>query len=72
MPQHISLAGRWPDHVLFPVLPPRASVDGGTTVLYLRANETGAPAGMNWPTDGLLDPEWSDQLITAAAEHLAE
>jgi hypothetical protein len=41
-------------------------------VLYLRANEAGAPAGMNWPTDGLLDPEWSDQLITAAAEHLVE
>ena len=47
-----------------------AVLRSGTTVLYLRANETGAPAGMNWPTDGLLDPEWADQLITAAAEHL--
>jgi hypothetical protein len=49
-----------------------AVLRSGTTVLYLRANETGAPAGMNWETDGLLDPEWSDQLITAAAENLIE
>ena len=48
-----------------------AVLRSGTTVLYLRANETGAPAGMNWPTDCLLDPG-SDQLITAAAEHLVE
>lgn len=43
-----------------------------STVLYLRANETGAPEGMDWETDGILDPEWSDQLVTAAAAHLTE
>ena len=44
----------------------------GSTVLYLRANEAGAPQGMNWETDGILDPDWSDQLVTAAAAHLTE
>ncbi|MGB8019691.1 MAG: sensor domain-containing protein [Candidatus Nanopelagicales bacterium] len=44
----------------------------GSTVLYLRANEAGSPEGMNWETDGILDPDWSDQLVTAAAAHLTE
>jgi hypothetical protein len=44
----------------------------GSTVLYLRANEAGAPQGMKWETDGILDPDWSDQLVTAAAAHLTE
>ena len=44
----------------------------GPTVLYLRANETGSPAGLGWETDGILDPEWADQLVEAAAEHLAQ
>jgi PknH-like extracellular domain len=44
----------------------------GSTVLYLRANEAGAPEGMNWETDGILDPDWLDQLVTAAAAHLTE
>lgn len=49
-----------------------AVLRSGATVLYLRANETGAPAGLDWDADGTLDPDWSDQLVTAAAEHLAE
>lgn len=48
-----------------------AVLRAGRTVLYIRANETGSPAGMHWKTDGVLDAAWADQLVKAAAAHLA-
>ena len=49
-----------------------AVLRSGATVLYLRANEAGAPEGATWETDGILDPTWSDRLVAAAAEHLVD
>jgi hypothetical protein len=43
----------------------------GRTVLYLRSNELGAPDSKELPSDGILDPAWADELIEAAAAHLA-
>lgn len=48
-----------------------AVLRSGRTVLYLRANVLGAPEGEEPPPDSILDPAWSDQLIEAAAAHLA-
>lgn len=44
----------------------------GSTVLYLRANETGSGENAGADVDGALDPTWADQLIESAAAHLAE
>ena len=43
----------------------------GATVLYIRANETGSGANAGEEVDGELDPTWAEQLIDAAAAHLA-
>lgn len=48
-----------------------AVLRSGRIVLYLRANELGAPDSKELPADGLLDPGWTDDLIEAAAAHLA-
>lgn len=48
-----------------------AVLQSGPTVVYLRANESGAPADTGWAVDGLLDPAWSEQLLNAAADQLS-
>jgi hypothetical protein len=49
-----------------------AVLRSGRTVLYIRANETGSGQNAEEDVDGTLDPAWSDQLVEAAANHLAE
>ncbi len=39
----------------------------GPVVAFTRTNETGAPTGSGWEADGVLDPGWVDELMTAAA-----
>lgn len=48
-----------------------AVLRSGRTVLYLRTNELGAPDSKDHPSDGILDPAWTDTLIEAAATHLS-
>ncbi|MGB8019744.1 MAG: hypothetical protein WCF04_00785 [Candidatus Nanopelagicales bacterium] len=47
-----------------------AVLRSGRTVLYLRANELGAPDSKDLPSDGILDQAWTDELIEAAAAQL--
>ena len=49
-----------------------AVLRSGATVLYLRANETGSGENAGLDVDGILDAAWADQLVEAAAAHLAE
>lgn len=49
-----------------------AVLRSGRTVLYLRANETGSGENADEEVDGTLDAAWVDQLMDAAAAHLAE
>jgi PknH-like extracellular domain len=44
----------------------------GSTVLYLRVNETGSGQNTDMDVDGTLDPSWVDQLFESAAAHLTE
>ena len=44
----------------------------GNVILYLRASETGSGENVEEEVDGILDPAWADELVQAAAEHLAD
>jgi hypothetical protein len=47
-----------------------AVLRSGRLVLAISAVETGAPAGEDWPLDGVVDPAWADDLMAAAAGQL--
>lgn len=49
-----------------------AVLRSGRTVLYLRTNESGSGENADQDVDGTLDSAWADQLLEAAAAHLAE
>jgi hypothetical protein len=49
-----------------------AVLRSGPTVLYLRVNETGSGENAGLDVDGILDTSWVDQLMEAAAAHLAQ
>ena len=49
-----------------------AVLRSGPTVLYLRVNETGSGENAGLDVDGILDTAWVDQLMEAAAAHLAQ
>jgi hypothetical protein len=42
----------------------------GRVVLFLRAAETGSGPNASQDVDGILDPEWTDRLVSAATENL--
>ena len=48
-----------------------AVLRSGRVVLFLRAAETGSGPNSDQEVDGILDPEWTRQLISAAAANLA-
>lgn len=48
-----------------------AVLRSGRVVLFLRTSETGSGPNAGQKVDGILDPEWTDQLISAAAANLA-
>lgn len=48
-----------------------AVLQHGTTVLYIRAAESGSGENSEEDVDGILDPAWADELILAASTHLA-
>jgi hypothetical protein len=48
-----------------------AALRSGPTVLYLRVNETGSGENAGLDVDGILETVWVDELMEAAAAHLA-